>query len=261
LGHLPAAASDSDGEFNDDASGEGEEYEEGSEASVEGSDSEGDGSDGFAVDSDEEDDGAPAKKAVATKKRGAAAAKPSAPKAPRASGVARQSSSQSSSQRAGAAGGSSSSAAAKAKAMAAKAAANASAAAAAADGEAEGSEVTGAGFLHTRLAWYHDPVQVRDASGKAAGDAGFNKRTLHVSEAFMCDCSPAQTQWWDTKRRNLDLVLMVKIGKFYEMYHGDADVGVKHCHLAYMKGDVAHCGFPELSYGRYAEVLAAKGYR
>jgi DNA mismatch repair protein MSH6 len=144
----------------------------------------------------------------------------------------------------------------------AQAAANAAAAAAASlDGEAEGSELTGASFLHTRLAWYHDPVQVRDARGKAAGDAGFNKRTLHVSEAFMCDCSPAQTQWWDTKRRNLDLVLMVKIGKFYEMYHGDADVGVKHCHLAYMKGDVAHCGFPELSYGRYAEVLAAKGYR
>lgn len=102
---------------------------------------------------------------------------------------------------------------------------------------------------------------MRDASGLVPGSVGFNKRTLKVSEAFMCDCSPAQTQWWDIKRKNLDLVIMMKIGKFYEMYHSDADIGVKECNLSYMKGDMAHCGFPELSYGRYAEVLASKGYR
>ena len=28
-----------------------------------------------------------------------------------------------------------------------------------------------------------------------------------------------------------------------------------------MRGEQAHCGFPELAYGRYAEVLCSKGFR
>ena len=41
----------------------------------------------------------------------------------------------------------------------------------------------------------------------------------------------------------------------------DADTGVEHLELIYMKGDKAHCGFPEISYGKYATGLIAKGFR
>ena len=50
-------------------------------------------------------------------------------------------------------------------------------------------------------------------------------------------------------------MLFYKIGKFYELYHTDADVGVAEAGLVYMKGDQAHAGFPELAYGKYVEAL------
>ena len=50
-------------------------------------------------------------------------------------------------------------------------------------------------------------------------------------------------------------------GKFYELYHMDAEVGVKEMGLIFMKGAFAHCGFPEKAFGRYSETLIQKGYR
>ncbi len=43
-----------------------------------------------------------------------------------------------------------------------------------------------------------------------------------------------------------------KVGKFYELYHMDADVCVKELNLVYMKGSKAHIGFPELKYHIYS---------
>jgi DNA mismatch repair protein MSH6 len=52
-----------------------------------------------------------------------------------------------------------------------------------------------------------------------------------------------------------------QVGKFYETYHMDADVLVKELDLVYMKGQIAHAGFPEIAYGRFSDALVAKGYR
>jgi DNA mismatch repair protein MSH6 len=51
------------------------------------------------------------------------------------------------------------------------------------------------------------------------------------------------------------------VGKFYELFHMDADVGMSEIDLIYMKGEKAHSGFPEVSYGKFASALVAKGYR
>ena len=51
------------------------------------------------------------------------------------------------------------------------------------------------------------------------------------------------------------------MGKFYELFHTDATIGVKELGLLYMKGNHAHCGFPEISYGRYADTLIEKGFK
>jgi DNA mismatch repair protein MSH6 len=40
----------------------------------------------------------------------------------------------------------------------------------------------------------------------------------------------------------------------------DADIGMSEIDLIYMKGSKAHSGFPEVSYGKYASQLVAKGY-
>lgn len=53
----------------------------------------------------------------------------------------------------------------------------------------------------------------------------------------------------------------LQVGKFYENYHMDSDVAVRELGLIYMKGEVAHSGFPEISYGFFSEKLVALGYR
>ena len=53
----------------------------------------------------------------------------------------------------------------------------------------------------------------------------------------------------------------MQVGKFYELYHMDAVVGVQELGLMYMKGDWAHSGFPEIAFGRYAQTLVQKGYK
>ena len=39
----------------------------------------------------------------------------------------------------------------------------------------------------------------------------------------------------------------------------DADIGFAELELIYMKGSKAHSGFPEISYGKSASILVAKG--
>ena len=57
----------------------------------------------------------------------------------------------------------------------------------------------------------------------------------------------------------LHQVLMFKIGKFYEMYHMDADVGVFQLGLIYMSGALAHCGFPEIAFAKNSARLVELG--
>jgi DNA mismatch repair protein MSH6 len=45
------------------------------------------------------------------------------------------------------------------------------------------------------------------------------------------------------------------------MYHMDAVIGVRELGLVFMKADFAHCGFPEVGFGRYSDSLVQKGYR
>lgn len=56
-------------------------------------------------------------------------------------------------------------------------------------------------------------------------------------------------------------VIYLQVGKFYELFHQDADVGMQELDLIYMKGEKAHSGFPEISYGKFADILVSKGFR
>ena len=51
------------------------------------------------------------------------------------------------------------------------------------------------------------------------------------------------------------------MGKFYEIFHMDADIAMRELDVIYMKGDKAHSGFPESAYGKYSNQLVQKGYR
>lgn len=66
---------------------------------------------------------------------------------------------------------------------------------------------------------------------------------------------------WQFKSQFFDTVLFFKVGKFYEMYHMDAVTGVDNLKLTYMRGKYAHCGFPEVAFGGFADTLIRKGYK
>ena len=41
----------------------------------------------------------------------------------------------------------------------------------------------------------------------------------------------------------------------------DAIVCAPELNLTMMKGDLAHCGFPEKAYSKFADILVSKGYK
>lgn len=102
---------------------------------------------------------------------------------------------------------------------------------------------------------------IRDKDGNPNTHPDFNPRTLFVPTTFISKATPAQKQWWTIKSDNFDTVLCFKVGKFYELYHMDAVIGIQELSLAPMRGEIAHCGFPEIAYGRFAEMLVDRGYK
>lgn len=68
-------------------------------------------------------------------------------------------------------------------------------------------------------------------------------------------------QWWILKSNNFDAILFFKVGKFYELYHMDAEVGVTELGFSFMRGEFAHSGFPEQAYDRMVTGLIERGYK
>ncbi|KAK2166249.1 hypothetical protein LSH36_40g05016 [Paralvinella palmiformis] len=122
------------------------------------------------------------------------------------------------------------------------------------------SGVEGRTFPHMS----HDflqPDQIKDRDGNRKDSPDYSPQTLYVPDSFLNKQTPAMRQWWEMKSRHFDTILFFKMGKFYELFHMDAVIAVNEMGLIYMKGEHAHSGFPEISYGRYAECLIQKGYK
>uniref|UniRef100_A0A0K0EKX1 DNA mismatch repair protein n=2 Tax=Strongyloides stercoralis TaxID=6248 RepID=A0A0K0EKX1_STRER len=105
------------------------------------------------------------------------------------------------------------------------------------------------------------PDKIKDANGRRPDDPEYDGKTLYVPESFIQKQTPAHRQWWRLKVHNYDTVFFFKIGKFYELFHMDSIIGHDHLGLSYMRGNFAHSGFPEMSYGRYADQLISLGYK
>ncbi|XP_030375473.1 probable DNA mismatch repair protein Msh6 [Scaptodrosophila lebanonensis] len=105
------------------------------------------------------------------------------------------------------------------------------------------------------------PDHIKDKAGRRPDHPHYDKSTLHVPEKFLNTLSPGVRQWWVLKSENYDCVLFFKVGKFYELYHMDADIGVKELGFTYMRGEFAHSGFPEISFDKMSTILVDKGYK
>ncbi|XP_045779005.1 probable DNA mismatch repair protein Msh6 isoform X2 [Maniola jurtina] len=115
-------------------------------------------------------------------------------------------------------------------------------------------------WIHCKLDWLK-PDKIRDAHKRRPDHPDYDPSTLYVPPDFMKIQTPAHKQWWEMKSAHYDCVLFFKVGKFYELYHMDAAVGVNELGFSYMKGEFAHSGFPESAYARMVSTLVSKGYK
>ncbi|XP_055614390.1 probable DNA mismatch repair protein Msh6 [Uranotaenia lowii] len=135
------------------------------------------------------------------------------------------------------------------------------------DEDNDGDNSDKATTLDEPTIWAHQkldflkPEKMKDIQGNKLGSDKYDSRTLYVPESFLSTLTPAMRQWWEIKSRHMDCVLFFKVGKFYELYHMDATVGVQELGFSYMKGDFAHSGFPEPAYDRMSTLLIEKGFK
>ncbi|XP_050100322.1 probable DNA mismatch repair protein Msh6 [Anopheles aquasalis] len=115
-------------------------------------------------------------------------------------------------------------------------------------------------WAHQKLEFLK-PNKIKDIHGNRPGSEKYDGRTLFVPESFLNTLTPAMRQWWEIKSQHYDCVLFFKVGKFYELYHMDAEVGVSELGFSFMKGEFAHSGFPETAYDRMSTTLIEKGFK
>ncbi|XP_063300004.1 DNA mismatch repair protein Msh6 [Pelobates fuscus] len=113
---------------------------------------------------------------------------------------------------------------------------------------------------HEKLDWLQDGRR-KDLKRKKQNDPDYDPSTLYVPDDFLNKCTPGMRKWWQLKSENFDSVIFYKVGKFYELYHMDAVIGVNELGLTFMKGAWAHSGFPEIAFGRFSDVLVQKSFK
>lgn len=93
----------------------------------------------------------------------------------------------------------------------------------------------------TTTKWKHEkleflkPDKILDINKNKPNHPEYDYKTLYVPESYLISLTPAMRQWWELKSKHFDTVLFFKVGKFYELYHMDATVGVNHLGFSYMK--------------------------
>ncbi|KAI5441851.1 hypothetical protein KIW84_011055, partial [Lathyrus oleraceus] len=70
-----------------------------------------------------------------------------------------------------------------------------------------------------------DPSRIRDANGRRPNDPLYDRTTLYIPPEVMKKMTASQKQYWSVKCKYMDVVLFFKVGKFYELYEMDAEIG------------------------------------
>lgn len=130
------------------------------------------------------------------------------------------------------------------------------------ESQANGSGAAGGATVwdHEKLEWLQDGRR-KDGKRRRQSEDDYDPTTLYVPEDFLNRNTPGMRRWWQLKSGMFDTVIFYKVGKFYELYHMDAVIGVNELGLTFMKGTWAHSGFPEIGFARFSDVLVQKGYK
>ncbi|KAJ7341254.1 hypothetical protein JRQ81_005142 [Phrynocephalus forsythii] len=128
------------------------------------------------------------------------------------------------------------------------------------NGGGGGGDSTPTVWEHDKIEWLRDGKR-KDARRRRQNDPDYDPTTLFVPEDYLGNCTPGMRKWWELKSQYFDCVIFYKVGKFYELYHMDAVVGVNKLGLVFMKGTWAHSGFPEIAFDRFCNILVEKGHK
>eukprot|EP00897_Mesotaenium_endlicherianum_P009401 jgi/Mesen1/848/ME000112S10999 len=108
------------------------------------------------------------------------------------------------------------------------------------------------------------PAKVKDGSGRVPGSPGYDCRTVTIPQQIFNSLSKSQQQYWATKRNYMDTILFFKVGKFYELYEIDAEIGHKELDWKLTVSGVGKCrqvGVPESGIEDAVSKLVARGYK
>ena len=105
----------------------------------------------------------------------------------------------------------------------------------------------------------------RDEKKRVSTDASYDPSTLHIPQAQLESMKKMERQYWDIKRKNFDIVIFFKKGKFYELYDTDAELASREFGLRIVN-DVRSTGMmmsgvPEQSFTMWSQRFITRGYK
>lgn len=107
-----------------------------------------------------------------------------------------------------------------------------------------------------------DPAFVRDDRGRRPSHPEYDERTCSIPAELKLSAS--QRQYWEIKSKYRDVVLFFKVGKFYELYEDDAEIGCRELDWKMTVSGVGHCrqvGCPESGVDAACARLVALGHK
>ncbi|PON73319.1 DNA mismatch repair [Parasponia andersonii] len=115
----------------------------------------------------------------------------------------------------------------------------------------------------SKFEWLN-PSRIKDANGRKCDDPLYDKTTLYIPADALKKMSASQRQYWNAKCQYVDVVLFFKVGKFYELYEIDAEIGHKELDWKITLSGVGKCrqvGVSESGIDDAVQKLVARGYK
>jgi DNA mismatch repair protein MSH6 len=116
--------------------------------------------------------------------------------------------------------------------------------------------------------WWLEDRHVRDAEMRRPQDDDYDPSTVFIPKNAFATMTDFQKQYWEIKRVNFDMLIMAKLGKFYELYENDAEIAHKLLYLNYTYGGrdpnskkMLCVGVPENSIDGIVGKLVAQRYK
>jgi len=115
--------------------------------------------------------------------------------------------------------------------------------------------------VRERFKWL-DAKHVVDDKGRHPSHEDYDSNTVRVPSHLKLSAS--QKQYWDVKSKFRDVVLFFKVGKFYELYEDDAEIGCAALDWKMTVSGVGHCrqvGCPESGVDAAIAELVRRGHK